>query len=75
MPQVSIIIPVHNQPILIHDAIASLRRQSIADWEAILVDDGSTDETPGVLQKLAAQDPRISVLLQAQRGILSSSMV
>jgi glycosyltransferase involved in cell wall biosynthesis len=68
MPRVSIVIPVHNQPVLVLEAVASLQAQSLADWEAILVDDGSTDETPEVLQRLAAQDQRLTVLVGRQRG-------
>ncbi len=68
MPRVSIIIPVYNRPILVLEAVASLQAQSLADWEAILVDDGSTDATPEVLQDLAAQDPRLTVLIGRQRG-------
>jgi GT2 family glycosyltransferase len=68
MPQVSIVIPVHNQPILILEAVASLKALTVTDWEAILVDDGSTDETPTVVQSLASEDVRISLSLQAQRG-------
>jgi GT2 family glycosyltransferase len=68
MPQVSIVIPVYNQPVLILEAVASLKAQSVTDWEAILVDDGSTDETPNVLQALASQDARLVLSWQSRRG-------
>src|ERR1700677_2536768 len=68
VPQVSIVIPVHNQPIFVREAVASLKAQSVSDWEAILVDDGSTDATPTVLQSLTSQDARIMLSSQAQRG-------
>jgi glycosyltransferase involved in cell wall biosynthesis len=68
MPRVSIVIPLHNQPTLILEAVASLSAQTVTDWEAILVDDGSTDGTLTVLQRLASQDGRILVSSQAQQG-------
>ena len=47
---ISIIIPVYNAEKCISDTIASIRSQSYKDWELILVDDGSTDNTADVIQ-------------------------
>lgn len=54
---VSTIIPVHNRPEMIREAVASVLAQSWTRIEIILVDDGSTDRTPSVLAELAATNP------------------
>jgi glycosyltransferase involved in cell wall biosynthesis len=56
-PLVSVIIPVYNRPRLVQEAAESVLAQTFGDLELILVDDGSTDETPTVLAELAAQAP------------------
>lgn len=65
---VSVIIPVHNREQLIGSAVASVLRQSHGNFELIIVDDGSTDRSVGVVARFA--DPRIRIVRHAQnRGI------
>ena len=61
--KVSVIVPVYNPGAHIDDCIASLLGQSLApeEFEAIFVDDGSTDETPARLDALAAEHPHVRV--------------
>ncbi|NJP48765.1 glycosyltransferase family 2 protein [Streptomyces sp. SBST2-5] len=68
--KVSVIVPVYNPGIYIEDCIASLQRQSLPpdEYEAIFVDDGSTDDTPARLDRLAAGDPRMRVIHQENSG-------
>lgn len=42
MPRVSVVLPTHNRPALLAEALASLQEQTITDWEAVVVDDAST---------------------------------
>ncbi|MHA3976763.1 glycosyltransferase family 2 protein [Halovulum sp. GXIMD14794] len=59
MPRFSIVIPCYNAAETLPETLASLRAQSFADWEAICIDDGSTDATAAVIEAAAAHDPRI----------------
>lgn len=61
-PAVSIVMPVKNRPVAVVEAIRSIQAQTHRDWELLVVDDGSTDNTVAVLTDLAAHDPRIIVL-------------
>jgi glycosyltransferase involved in cell wall biosynthesis len=58
---ISIIIPVFNRASLIKDTLESVIEQSSAQWECIVVDDGSTDGTVSVVDAFAKADNRISV--------------
>ncbi len=58
-PKVSIVIPLFNRESLILNTLNSLLSQSYQDWEAIVVDDHSTDKSGEVVVKLAALDTRI----------------
>ena len=55
---ISIIIPTYNRAHLISETLDSISAQTYANWECIVVDDGSTDETERVLQKYQEQDAR-----------------
>ena len=59
-PRISVYVPSHNYGRFLGDAIESVLRQSVEDWELIVVDDGSTDETPEVMN-LYRGHPKISV--------------
>ncbi len=67
-PAVSVIIPSHDYARYLPDAIGSLTAQTLSDWECIVVDDGSADDTPQVLARLAADEPRLVGISQARRG-------
>lgn len=66
MPRVSIIIPAYNYAHFLPQAIDSALRQSFSDYEVIVVDDGSTDDTPAVAARYAG---RIRYHPQANRGL------
>ena len=53
-PAVSIILPTYNRARFLPQAIESIRQQQFGDWELIVVDDGSTDETSTLIQVLTA---------------------
>lgn len=61
-PKVSIILPTYNGAIFLARAIESIIRQTLENWELHIIDDGSTDETPEIAEKYAAQDPRVKAL-------------
>jgi glycosyltransferase involved in cell wall biosynthesis len=63
----SIIIPTHNRAHLISRAIQSVIGQSYTDWELIIVDDGSTDNTEEVLQGLIENN------MEAIKNIINSN--
>ena len=72
--EVSVIIPVHNGERYLHEAIASVRRQSIAPIEIVIVDDGSTDGTAAVAETLGSdirliRQPHSGVTISRNRGV------
>ncbi|MGA2670059.1 MAG: glycosyltransferase [Dehalococcoidia bacterium] len=67
MPKVSVIIPSYNGARFISEAIQSVIDQSFTDFEIIIVDDGSTDNTSEVVKGF--KDPRIRYIYQENRGL------
>ncbi len=66
-PAVSVILPVWNCPAYVGAAIESILSQTLGDFEFIIIDDGSTDETPEVLKRY--NDPRIRHVRHENRGL------
>ena len=69
---VSIIVPVYNVEKYLPRCVASLRAQTLADIEIILVDDGSPDGCPQMCDRFAAEDARIRVVHKANGGLSSA---
>ncbi|MBR1426680.1 MAG: glycosyltransferase family 2 protein [Paludibacteraceae bacterium] len=66
-PTISVIIPCYNQAAYLPKAITSLQAQTMPDWECIIVDDGSTDNSAEIAANIALKDERVR-LLQKQNG-------
>jgi glycosyltransferase involved in cell wall biosynthesis len=71
-PTVSVIMPAYNVSAYIEEAIASVRAQTMADFELLIVDDGSTDDTAGIVRRFAEIDSRITLLQQENRGLAAA---
>lgn len=72
MAKISVIIPAYNCAGLISRTIQSVRNQTFQDWELIVVDDGSTDNTRDVVLSFQKNDPRIKYLNQPNSGAPAS---
>ena len=72
MPLVSVVVPLYNTARFVAEALASLQRQSMCEWEAVVVDDGSTDGGPAIVESIARADPRIRLLRQMNRGLAAA---
>jgi glycosyltransferase involved in cell wall biosynthesis len=65
---VSVITPAWNAALYIRETIASVRAQTLTDWEWLIVDDGSADDTATIVSAAAAVDGRIRLLRQPNGG-------
>lgn len=72
MPLFSIVIPVYNVAPWLRRCVDSVLAQTRRDWECILVDDGSTDESGAICDEYAAEDSRITVIHQPNGGLSSA---
>lgn len=67
-PLISVLIPVYNGAKYLDDSIGAVVAQTFADWELLLLDDGSTDDSHAVLTAWAARDARIRLFYQPNDG-------
>ncbi len=72
IPKVSVVVPAYNVSNYIQKALNSLELQTFRDFEVLVVDDGSIDETAAIVQKFCQRDSRFQ-LLQKSNGGLSSA--
>ena len=69
IPLVSIIIPLFNGEKYIEDCIKNLKEQTIQNWEAIFINDGSTDNSLSLLGTYSKNDSRIKIISQQNQGV------
>lgn len=68
-PLISIIIPTYNRVQYVTRAIAAIQSQAFTDWELIIVDDGSSDETSSVVRAISELDSRVILIVQKNAGV------
>jgi cellulose synthase/poly-beta-1,6-N-acetylglucosamine synthase-like glycosyltransferase len=71
-PVVSIVLPAFNAGETLARALLSVRAQTLADWELLVVDDGSTDDTAEVVERTAARDSRVVLVRRPHGGIVAA---
>jgi len=72
-PLVSVVLPVYNAEATLGRALKSLRTQTLADLEIIVVDDGSTDDSAALAAAQAVTDPRMRVFRQIHAGVVTAA--
>ncbi len=70
LPEVSVLVPAFNAQATLAMALRSVQRQTLSNWELVLVDDGSRDDTRGVAEAFATCDARVRVVSIEHAGIV-----
>lgn len=68
-PKVSVVIPVYNTEAYVEQTLRSIMAQTLREIELIVIDDGSTDGSPAILRRIAAEDARITLCTQPNKGL------
>lgn len=68
-PKVSVIVPAYNAADYLAECLQSIADQTMGDFEAIVVDDASTDSTPEIIRRFAADDSRFRLLSVSHGGV------
>jgi glycosyltransferase involved in cell wall biosynthesis len=71
-PRVSIVVPAYNCAAFLPQTVESIKAQTFEDWQLVLFDDGSTDETYAVAGALAAADARIRLVRGPNGGVAAA---
>jgi len=71
-PLVSILLPARNAEATLPSCIRSIRRQTLTDWECVIVDDGSSDGTLRAVRELSHRDDRFAVVPAGYRGLVAA---
>lgn len=69
MPEISVIIPVYNAEKYLDQTLESVRRQTMRDFEVIMVDDGSTDSSPSIMRRMEKADSRFRLVSRPNGGL------
>lgn len=71
-PVASIVMPVWNREMAVRTAIDSVRNQTLTEWELVVVDDGSTDNTREIVRAYSLIDPRIRLIEADHQGVCAA---
>jgi glycosyltransferase involved in cell wall biosynthesis len=71
-PDVTVVIPAYNAQATIDETLRTVRAQTHANLEILVVDDGSTDSTPQIVERHAQQDARIRLIRQNNGGVAAA---
>ncbi|MDG2308701.1 MAG: glycosyltransferase family 2 protein [Candidatus Binatia bacterium] len=71
-PLVSVLLPVYQAEATLPACLASLERQTLTDWECVIVDDGSTDGTAHCAARFVGREPRARVLRRDHHGLVET---
>jgi len=71
-PQISVIMSVYNGTRYLNESIASIHNQTFTDWEFIIINDGSTDNSESMVQAWQKQDERIKLISREHKGLTIS---
>lgn len=71
---VSVIVPIYNQQSYLNESIPSILEQSYQDLEILLVNDGSTDDSPELIRSFARQDSRIRIIEKENGGLVDATL-
>ncbi|WP_245602146.1 glycosyltransferase family 2 protein [Peribacillus kribbensis] len=66
---VSIVIPVYNAAPFLDECLQSVEKQTYPDWEAVIINDGSTDHSEEIVKRYAAAEPRFTLYTQENKGL------
>jgi len=69
LPLVSIIVPCYNVETFLDKGLTSISNQIYTNWECLLINDGSTDSSEGILQTWTKKDPRFKLISQQNKGL------
>ena len=68
MPEISIIVPVYRAEKYLNACVDSILRQTYADFELVLIEDGSPDQSGAICDEYAQKDDRVRVIHQPNQG-------
>lgn len=74
-PKISVIVPVYNAEKYLHRCVDSILKQTFTDFEVLLINDGSTDQSPAICDEYAKTDSRVRVFHKENGGVSSARNV
>ena len=71
-PKVSVVIPSYNYGCFLKEAVISVAKQTYKDWECLIIDDGSTDNTTKISKEFVKKNKKIKYFYQKNKGLSSA---